>query len=772
MIHEIDPTEYVSKQALLREPETITFADGSSCVMQSGRVIPLSITNTICLDGDWAVQRGQLLNCCDELIAADSSDWQVVQQPGIVCIADKEEKPRDIPNWHRRFMRHIPEDDVAVLKKEIRIPSDWQGRAIHLHVEGVYPAADIYVNGTLLAEHRSGLTPCSVACSDLVTPGQSCSIAIVIRRRYPLQEIDMPRHTSDYAGLHGSVNLLGLPTRHIEEHNLHTALDADLTTGYMTGSVRIHGAPADGELQLQIKDSNQSIITEQVWTMSSECCEQTINLPIAQPNLWCDETPNLYQATLTWVCKGVEQKLQWHCGFRRFEVIEGRPTVNGQPLKLRGVNHLTTHPEHGMHMPKSWLRRSLEMMKKANVNTIRTHLTGPTALAELCDEMGFYLMQEVTIDWYTHELGHPRSLGPCLLRIDGVLRRDRHHACLIALGIGNENLAGDPKKIDAFTTNFRVFYDYAKRLSPNTWVFFPPPGPANSIPGSIEPRMGDIADVHYNFATIRELNETNSVTLPESWRGPMTTYSREELLSGEWQGIWFSSEYGIVNAVPDIHDAPYQSVICEQAEDWLGSTSSTQALANRLEREWGLMRDDPTCLGGAYFPWLPPGTGDTWGWTFWAEDADWGVVTRDLTPKPQFWVLRAAYSPITFKERRLQWNEEQASITLTVRNRYSTIDLNQCTLRTQLGATGKFMGIMSDWEDIPAACPPGEDNQITIPLWNEQARKSLAEGKPTLLRLHVIDPHGFRPITHEVLLVPQNLAEAYQLGHINLGSDA
>ena len=32
--------------------------------------------------------------------------------------------------------------------------------------------------------------------------------------------------------------------------------------------------------------------------------------------------------------------------------------------------------------------------------------------------MGFYLMQEVTIDWYTHELSHPRCLGPCLHRID------------------------------------------------------------------------------------------------------------------------------------------------------------------------------------------------------------------------------------------------------------------------------------------------------------------------------------------------------------------
>jgi hypothetical protein len=475
---------------------------------------------------------------------------------------------------------------------------------------------------------------------------------------------------------------------------------------------------------------------------------------------------------LEWKCGAVTQTLAWTSGFRHIAVIDGRPTINGQPLKVRAVNHLTTHPEHGLYMPKAWLRQSLELMKKANVNAIRTHLTGPTALAELCDEMGFYLIQEIMTDWYGHELGHPRALGPCLQRIDGVLRRDRHHVSLLAVGIGNENLAGNREEIPSFAANYRVFYDFAKALSPETWVMFPPPGPANAIPGSIEPRIGDVADVHYNFATVRELNETGSVTLPESWKGPFTSYSREELLEGDWQGIWFSSEYGIVNAVPEVHDAPYQSVICEQSEDWLGSVSSTQALANRLEREWGLMRDDPSCLGGAYFPWLPPGTGDTWGWTFWAEDADWGVVTRDLTPKPQFWVLRAAYSPITFAERRVVWTAGQNEIRLRVRNRYSTIDLQDCTLRSQLGATGKFMGILQDWKDLPAQCPPGADSELTIPLWHEGARTSLEAGKPAVLRLHVIAPDGFRPITHDVLIVPELLAARIEEGHISLGSDA
>ena len=38
---------------------------------------------------------------------------------------------------------------------------------------------------------------------------------------------------------------------------------------------------------------------------------------------------------------------------------------------------LTHHSEHGLHMPQAWLRQSLELMRKANINAIRTHLTAP-----------------------------------------------------------------------------------------------------------------------------------------------------------------------------------------------------------------------------------------------------------------------------------------------------------------------------------------------------------------------------------------------------------
>ena len=61
-----------------------------------------------------------------------------------------------------------------------------------------------------------------------------------------------------------------------------------------------------------------------------------------------------------------------------------------------------------------------------------------------------------------------------------------------------------------------------------------------------------------------------------------------------------------MNMMPDLLNAPYLSVIDEQ-EELLTEKSSLQVFTDRLRREWGFMRHEPTCLGGAYFPWMCSG---------------------------------------------------------------------------------------------------------------------------------------------------------------------
>jgi hypothetical protein len=427
-----------------------------------------------------------------------------------------------------------------------------------------------------------------------------------------------------------------------------------------------------------------------------------------------------------------------------------------------------------MYTPREWLVRCLTLMKKANVNAIRTHFLGPRDLAEICDELGIYLLQELPIDWGTHYIHDPAWVGPALMRIEGGIKRDRHHPSVMVWSIGNENMPESAKVAEDGWNHLRIFHDFAKRLDPSRPTMFPPPGPANKIKGIFEVRVGNIADTHYSFKLAREFRQTGVAVNPRSWEADMEELTRAEAIQRGWSGVWFSSEYGVVNMMPDLMNAPYLSCIADKPEDILSYKSSMQVFIDRMRDEWGDMRRDPTCLGGAYFPWMCSGAGkgpegNPWGWVRWGEDADWGVVTADLLPKPFFWALRVLFSPVWFPER-LEWEEGATELRFKITNHYNAINLKECTLRTMMGGGGKWMGFMNRFKDIPVECPPGVTREIRIPIWNEATMKALHQGQPVVCRCILVDPKDFRPITADIVVTPKNVNFAE--GAMPLGPDA
>ena len=330
--------------------------------------------------------------------------------------------------------------------------------------------------------------------------------------------------------------------------------------------------------------------------------------------------------------------------------------------------------------------------------------------------------------------------------------------------VGNENMPESVKVADDGWNHLRLYHAFAKRLDPSRPTMFPPPGPANKIRGIFEVRVGDVADTHYSFTLAREFRKTGVVTNPRTWEADMETLTRAEALARGWSGVWFSSEYGITNMLPDVLNGPYNSLIADRLEDLLCGRNSLQVFVDRLRDEWGDMRHDPTCLGGAYFPWMCCGAGrgpegNPWGWVRWGEDADWGVMAADLTPKPFFWALRVLFSPVWFPPR-LTWKRGDTELRFEVWNQYNQIDLKDCVLRTQMAGGGRWMSMMRQFRDIAVSCPPGAKTEVRIPIWNEESLKGLEGGQPVICRCHLLDPRGFRPITHDILVVPEQIGGA------------
>jgi hypothetical protein len=366
-------------------------------------------------------------------------------------------------------------------------------------------------------------------------------------------------------------------------------------------------------------------------------------------------------------------------------------------------------------------------------------------------------LQELPIDWGTDYIHDPAWVEPALLRIEGGVRRDRHHVSLMVWSVGNENMPKTAAVAAAGWSHLRRYDALVKELDPSRPTMFPPPGPANAIEGIIELRVGDIADTHYSFNHIKRFLRDGAVVNPNSWEADMIRTTKEEALARGWSGVWFSSEYGIFNAIPDLLHSPHGSIIDDVSEDPLSGKSTLQAFEERLEREWGLLRSEPTCLGGAYFPWLCAGAGSAtagnpWGWVRWGEDADWGVVTADLLPKPLFWAMRVLFCPVWFPQR-VVWHPGDTEIRFPVHNQFNAIDLSSCILRTQQNAGGKWMTMTRQFRDVPMSCPPGKSCEIRIPIWNDGMLAALGKGGFGLCRCSLLVPDGFRPVTVDILVV-------------------
>lgn len=772
----ISKSDAIKYQLGLSAPEAVTFEEGGSTVLSPAKFVP-AIANSapVPLDGEWQMTLWPFPVAEDTLVGPTGGGvvWSAIEQPGKVFFYDPEQLPSSIPNWDRVTLAHIEPDDGAIIRREVTVPEDWAGKRVILRFEGIYPAGKIYWDGKLVGEQWSGLTTIELDVTDLAGPG-SHTVAVRLYRKHQSVQLDMPRHSLEFAGISRSAFIHVVEQVHVSDIRLQPELSDNYTRGRVSGEILLKNASAaksEVTVNVHIADTDGSVVIEKAYTASvAPGGESRIDLDIAAGKVktWNAEKPNLYQLMVRVVAPGQRpQCIKQKIGFRCFELKGQRPTLNGNPVKFRGVNHLTFHPEHGMYTPEPWLRQCLTMMKRANVNAIRTHFYGPPELTDLCDELGIYLLQELPIDWGHTYFADPVHLGPALHRMEACVRRDRNHPSVMVWSIGNENLPRTEEEHDVFFDHLRLANAMVKRMDPTRPTMFPPPGPANKIEGIFETRIGEIADIHYSFNLVRKLNETGVLTNPRTWTPTFETHTREELIERGWSGTWFSSEYGIMNKQPDLNNAPYLGLIADVEEDPLSGKSSHQAFIDRMNVEWGLMRDDPTCLGGAYFAWIGAGAGDQWGWVRWGEDADWGVVTGDLLPKPAFWAMRWLFSPVVFPDH-IVWKKGQKEAVITVHNAYNGIDFSECTFRLLLGGTA-WGSMMREFKDIPVSCAPGQSVDITIRM--PQA-KGLDEGGTALCRFVVLEPSGFRAIMADVLVMSEENAAVRTAAPMPIGPDA
>ncbi|PTR01515.1 beta-galactosidase [Mucilaginibacter yixingensis] len=173
-------------------------------------------------------------------------------------------------------------------------------------------------------------------------------------------------------------------------------------------------------------------------------CKTDATLQVTQPELWSTDAPYLYKVTTTVYADGqLTDTYHTPLGIRYFNFDADKGfSLNGKPMKILGVCNHHDLGALGAAVNTAAQRRQLQLLKAMGCNGIRTSHNPPDpGLLELCDELGFIVMDEAFDVWekgkkpFDYHLFF-RQWSARDLR-DQVLR-DRNHPSVFIWSIGNE----------------------------------------------------------------------------------------------------------------------------------------------------------------------------------------------------------------------------------------------------------------------------------------------------------------------------------------------
>jgi beta-galactosidase len=178
-----------------------------------------------------------------------------------------------------------------------------------------------------------------------------------------------------------------------------------------------------------------------VWNTAADIAPVTV----AGVEPWTAESPRLYAATIT--SAGGAETLSLRLGFRTVSIEGDQFLVNGRRLVFHGMNRHEAHPDRGRVFNEEFARADLEMMKRFNVNAIRTsHYPPHPRVLELADELGFWVVLEADLETHGFEAGgwvgnpsdDPAWRAAYVDRIERTIERDKNHASIVMWSLGNE----------------------------------------------------------------------------------------------------------------------------------------------------------------------------------------------------------------------------------------------------------------------------------------------------------------------------------------------
>ena len=283
----------------------------------------------------------------------------------------------------------------------------------------------------------------------------------------------------------------------IEDWFLRTDLDEKYQDAKLLATVDV-AAKEKGTLKLTLSElakAGGKVIGTAEASVDANATKVDLELAVSNPEKWTAETPYLYMVELSLTTdSGAPHTIQPRIGFRKVELLNGLMTVNGVPLRIRGVNRHEHHPLFGRAVPLEFAKKDLLLMKTHNVNALRcSHQPNDPRLYDLCDELGLWVMDEADLEChgFYDTIARPQDIpeemdyeerkkltfpqaaaftsdnpaweGAYVDRMASLVNRDKNHTSVIIWSLGNEAFYG---------VNQKAMSAYGKKVDPGRLIHY------------------------------------------------------------------------------------------------------------------------------------------------------------------------------------------------------------------------------------------------------------------------------------------------------------
>lgn len=288
----------------------------------------------------------------------------------------------------------------------------------------------VFLNKKYVGMHRGGSTPCYFDLTDLLEHENRILIQVDSTRRnnqVPTLDTDW----FNYGGIYRDIELIRVPRVHVKEFRI--ALEPDSNFKKIRALVRM-SEEITGTAILTIRELG---IEKEIPVFEG----RGELLFEAEPEVWSPENPKLYDVELS--CEGDE--VRDRVGFREIRVRGMDIVLNGKSVFLHGISCHEDSVPNGKGLTDEERIENIRIAKELGCNFMRVaHYPHNERMAQLADELGILLWEEVPVYWNIH-FDSEDTYQDAENQLKELIYRDYNRASVIIWSVGNENEDTDPR---------------------------------------------------------------------------------------------------------------------------------------------------------------------------------------------------------------------------------------------------------------------------------------------------------------------------------------